>query len=75
VLAAGIEGLKDAIRDGENGFLVESENAEAYIRKITELLSDDAFRKDFGEKARKYVVANYSWDKIAGLYIEAMKNL
>jgi glycosyltransferase involved in cell wall biosynthesis len=74
VLASNLEGLKDAIMDGENGFLVEPENAEVWITKINELLSDDNFRKEFGEKAAQYVVENYSWDVIARKYLNEIEN-
>jgi glycosyltransferase involved in cell wall biosynthesis len=74
VVASNLEGLKDAIRDGENGFLIESGNAEAWVAKINGLLADDQFRVEFGEKARQYVVDHYSWNKIAKRYLEAMKS-
>lgn len=73
VLASDIEGLKDAIINGENGFLVEHENAEAWISKINELLANDNFRREFGEEARQFVIDNYSWDKIAKKYLEEIK--
>lgn len=74
VIAAKLEGLKDAIKDEENGFLVESGNTEAWVAKINELLSNDQLRKEFGEKARKYTVENYSWDKIAQKYLEVIES-
>jgi len=73
VLASNLEGLKDAIIDGQNGFLVESENAEAWINKINETLSDNFSRKEFGEKARQFIIENYSWDKISQKYLEEIK--
>ena len=33
VLASNLEGLKDAISDGENGFLLEPENAEVWTKR------------------------------------------
>jgi phosphatidylinositol alpha-1,6-mannosyltransferase len=72
VVASALEGLKDAVEDGENGFLVESGNAEAWVRKINELLADDEYRKKFGEKAKKYTIENFSWEKIAKKYLEEM---
>lgn len=75
VVASALEGLKDAIQDGENGFLVESGNADAWVKKINELLSDDEYRKKFGEKAKAYTVDNFSWEKIAGKYLETMEKL
>ncbi len=76
VVASALEGLKDAVKDGENGFLVESGNAEAWIQKINELfLLSDEKRKEFGEKARKYTIEHFSWDKIAKKYLDVMKNI
>ena len=69
VLAANLEGLKDAIKDGQDGFLIEPEDVDGYVAKINELLSDDVKRKDFGQKARQFVIDNYSWDKIAAKYL------
>jgi glycosyltransferase involved in cell wall biosynthesis len=74
VIASDLEGLKDAIKDGENGFLVESGNVGAWVAKINKLLPDDQFRVDFGKKARQYVIDNYSWSKIAKRYMEAIKS-
>lgn len=74
IVASNLEGLKDAVKNGENGFLVESGNASAWITKINELLTNDEFRKEFGEKARKYTIKNYSWDKITQKYLEIIEN-
>lgn len=75
VIASKLEGLQDAIKDGQNGFLIEPYDADGYVKKINELLSDGNFRKEFGEKARKFVIENYSWDKIAGRYLEEIKDV
>lgn len=75
VVASNLEGLKDAIKDGQNGFLLDPGNKEIWIQKITEFLSDDQFRKDFGEKARKYVTHHFSWDKIAKKYLEVLNSV
>lgn len=72
VLASNLEGLKDAIKEGQNGFLLEPENAAVWAEKIKEVLSDDVFRKEFGEKAGKYTLDHYSWDKIAKKYLEVI---
>jgi len=73
VIASDIEGLKDAIKDGQNGFLVESGNAEAWVNKINELLSNDEARKSFGQKARQFVMDNYTWEKISRKYLEEIE--
>lgn len=75
VLASRLEGLQDAIKNGENGFLVEPENADAWVSKISEVLANNNFREGFGEKARQYVIANYSWEKISKLYLREIESV
>ncbi|OGI37718.1 MAG: hypothetical protein A2612_03075 [Candidatus Moranbacteria bacterium RIFOXYD1_FULL_44_12] len=73
VLAADLEGLRDAVKDGQNGFLLEPEKADIWEKKIKKILSDDDFRKKFGEKASQFTLENYSWDKIARRYLEVIE--
>lgn len=75
VVASALEGLLDAVQEGRNGFLVESGNADAWVAKINELLADDKLRKEFGEKARKYTIENYKWEKIAKRYLNVIENM
>lgn len=75
VLASDMEGLRDAIKDGKNGFLIESENAAAYIKKITELFAQGSPRNLFGQSVRDYVIENYRWEKIAQQYLEEIQKV
>ncbi|EKE25159.1 MAG: Glycosyl transferase, group 1 family [uncultured bacterium] len=73
VLASNMEGLKDAIKDGKNGFLIESENADAYAQKINRLFKDGSPREIYGEGVRQFVIENYKWEKIAQIYLKEIK--
>jgi phosphatidylinositol alpha-1,6-mannosyltransferase len=75
VLASNLEGLKDAIRDGENGILLDSGNAKVWENKIREVLEDDNFRQDFGKKAREFVKENFAWEKISKRYLEEIDKI
>lgn len=75
VLASNLEGLKDAVSDGESGFLVEPGNAEAWSEKIKEVLADDVWRVDFGRKAAEYVRDNFTWEKISRRYLEEIRQV
>lgn len=72
VIASKIEGLQDAISDGNNGFLIESENIEAYSHKIIELLKDTEYRRTFGKQARQYVIDHFRWEIIAQHYLDTI---
>ncbi|MFZ2187744.1 MAG: glycosyltransferase family 4 protein [Candidatus Moraniibacteriota bacterium] len=73
VVAASLEGLKDAIRHNENGLLVEPGNHAAFEKAIISLLSDENERRALGERALRYTEAHYHWNIIARLYVEALK--
>ena len=73
VIASKLEGLQDAIKDNQNGFLIEPYDVKGYIRKINELFENAEFRKGSGKKAREFVIENYSWSIIAQKYLEEIK--
>lgn len=76
VVASRLEGLSDAVKDGENGFLAPPGNPAIWIEKIKEVLnSGEPFARSFGERACRYTKKNYAWDKICQTYLEEMKNM
>lgn len=58
-------GMKDVIRDGENGLLVAVRRPGELAAAITRLLADRALRERTGRQAHADVVANYTWDQVA----------
>ena len=75
VLSADLQGLKDAIKDGVNGFLLEPENAEAWRNKIEMVFSSEFNKEEFSEKAKAYTLKNFTWEHIGQKYLETLKNL
>lgn len=75
VLAAELEGLKDAITDKQNGWFVEAENPNSYIQKIHEFVSGEIDLKFAGENAKTFVEERFSWEHIAARYISVFKSL
>jgi len=73
VLASNLEGLKDAIKDQENGILVEPENPQAWAEKIQVFLEDENARVQLGKDAHDYVLKHFTWDRIAQEYLQALK--
>lgn len=72
VLASGIEGITDAIVDGENGYLVASAVPEAWVKKIIEL-SKNPIPKNL--QFRKYTLEHYSREKMVSGYREVFQFL
>jgi phosphatidylinositol alpha-1,6-mannosyltransferase len=68
VVAANLQGIKDAILHGENGMLVEPENAAAFVEAVAALAMDGDARRALGEQARRVTEREYSWPKIVERY-------
>ena len=58
-------GMRDVIRDGENGRLVPPYSPAAIVEALTALIEDAAQRERLGLTARNEVLTKYSWDQVA----------
>jgi len=75
IVVSKLEGLQEAVADGENGLFAEPGNADDYVEKINWLLADDTRRKEFGERARSYTLKHYSWDTLSDRYLETLQKV
>jgi glycosyltransferase involved in cell wall biosynthesis len=64
VIASDLEGMKEIIRDGENGLLFRSEDDEDLAARMREILSDPSRAASLGNAAREYVRRHHDWDFI-----------
>jgi len=75
VIASRMEGLEDAIKDGQNGYFVETMDSAGFVSRIKEILEGESARKGMGDRARAYVIDSYSWEKISKKYLEIAGSL
>jgi len=68
VLASDLEGIRDPIKNGINGFLLEPENADAWIEKIESLLSNRQRLVKIAEDFKLYSLKNFGWDRMTAEY-------
>jgi len=72
VVASNLDGIPDAIVDGKNGVLVETGDAEAYVKTI----SRELVRRSLSAVAvRDYTLDHYSWSETARQYEALMREL
>jgi glycosyltransferase involved in cell wall biosynthesis len=60
VVATRVGGAGEAIIEGENGFLVESDDDKALAEKLIQLLENPEKAQRFGKNGRKFVEENFS---------------
>ncbi len=75
VVAADLEGLKDAIKNGENGYLATPEDSVSYITIIQNLLTNQSNLNAFGQRCRRFVIDHYSWEHISALYAKTLEKI
>lgn len=62
VIISRIPGVTDLANiDGETGFYIEPEDAEALVEAMEKLAGDQALREAMGKKARQRIVESFSW--------------
>ena len=63
VVAIAEGGVRETIKDGINGFLINGNEPVAVGRAISKLFNDQALAEQVGKQARNHVLAMWSWDK------------
>ena len=72
VVATNVGGVPELVRNGENGFIVETNDAESMANSIVALIENPELRKSMGASGRRIVLENYSpsslAEKLLGVY-------
>ena len=72
-LGTDVVGIRDVIRDGWNGALVEAKNPAALAQRIDALLGDDEMRARLGAQARRDVEQNYTPRAVLGRILDVYR--
>jgi phosphatidylinositol alpha-1,6-mannosyltransferase len=65
VVAARSGGIPEAVKDGENGILVDAERPDEVAGAIRQLLRDPALAERLGRAGRRGIEEYYNWDRVA----------
>jgi len=68
VVATKVEGVESIIVDGENGFLIPSENVNALSTALIKILEDAKARNRFGNRNRVLIEEDYTIDRMCERY-------
>lgn len=75
VIAAGVEGVREAVIEGETGWLLPPGDVNAFVTTILERLADRPALRRFGEQARQTALARFSWQQITEQYDQLLQSL
>lgn len=72
-IASDLEGIKDVINEGKNGYRVQPLDAEGFARKVNWMLEHDL--EQFSEQTRSYVRDHFSWEHVASQYVDYLQSV
>lgn len=72
-VAADLEGIKDVIQNGKNGYKIEVRDSESFAKKVDKLLQTEL--QDMSTSSRNHVLENFTWNKVAQQYISYLKSI
>lgn len=75
LVATNVGGLPLAVRDGDNGFLVEEKDPAQLAHAITKLLASRELRERFGKAGRERVERELNWRSIAETFVALYKSV
>jgi len=73
-VATNVQGLRDAVVDGETGFLVKNGDIEGLAEAIIRILDDEKLRRVLSKNALEYS-RKFNWDKTADEFMRIIKGL
>jgi phosphatidylinositol alpha-1,6-mannosyltransferase len=73
VLAADLEGISDVVREGENGHLVPSEDADAFVERVMRYRKNREMTGEASRKAAAYTARHFAWPAIADRYVRLLQ--
>lgn len=73
VVANRLDGIPDAIVDGQNGTLID--DPREFAATVIELLGDEQHLAALGRSAHDYVAAHFDWSIIARRYLDSFEQV
>lgn len=71
-VASDLEGIRDVIQPGVNGYRIPHSNPALFAKKIDEVLEKEL--KELSQSSKKFVLDKFSWDSVIERYIEFLGN-
>lgn len=63
VIVGDSGGARDAVVDGETGFLVDGTNQVELVERLVQVLSNPELAKSLGDAGRKWVESDWTWQR------------
>jgi phosphatidyl-myo-inositol dimannoside synthase len=74
-VVSGNSGLSEAVLDGETSFVVPENDESATAKAMIQILKNEEFRRQMGQKARDYAITQQTWPNRIALYDQFLREI
>jgi glycosyltransferase involved in cell wall biosynthesis len=64
IIATDVGGVKEAVMDSDNGFLIPRGKEQLLIRRLTQLITDVSLRESMGHRSRELFFEKFTFDRM-----------
>lgn len=64
IIATDVGGVKEAVIDSDNGFLIPKGKEQLLIRRLTQLITDASLRESMGHRSRELFFEKFTFDRM-----------
>ena len=72
-VAADLEGIKDVITNGKNGYKIEVRDKTNFAQRVDDIIEQEL--EELSGSAREFVLQNFAWNQVALQYISYLKEV
>ncbi len=72
-IASDLEGIKDVVEDGINGYRVPHKQPQIFAEKIDYVLNNELYK--LSKSSKEYVKKHFSWDTVVDKYLAFLKRV
>jgi len=72
-VASDLEGIKDVIKQGVNGYRIKHSDSEGFAQKIDSIITNEL--EDLSRSSKQFVLEHFGWDSVVGHYISFFKDV
>lgn len=70
-IASELEGIKDVIKNGANGYLIKPLDSDEFAKKINHVLGNEL--NELSVTSKSYVLENFNWKYVTNKYVDFLK--
>lgn len=64
IIASDLPGMKEVVKDEENGLLFPVDDHESLARAIARIINNELFAEQLGQKGQEYVKVHHDWNML-----------